>query len=290
ARSPHTRSGTSGPPPGKPRRISPATTIAGVRNEGTPVSGHSKWATTKHKKAVIDARWAKSFAKLIKNIEVAAKLGGPDLSGNPTLFDAVQKAKKTSVPNDNIDRAIKRGAGISGEAVEYQTIMYEGYAPNGVALLIECLHDNKNRAAAAVRTAMTRNGGTMADPGSVAYNFARKGVISITKTDGVSEDDILLAVLDAGAEEVVDQGGGFEVITEPSSLVEARTALQEAGIDYDSAEAEFVPTVSVEVDAEAARKVFRLIDALEDSDDVQNVFTNVDVPESVQAELDADDD
>src|SRR5690554_7987702 len=180
------------------------------------MSGHSKWATTKHKKAVIDARRAKSFAKLIKNIEVAAKIGGADLSGNPTLVDAVQKAKKTSVPNDNIDRAIKRGAGLTGESVEYMTIMYEGYAPGGVALLIECLTDNKNRAAADVRMAMTRGGGTMADPGSVAYNFNRKGVISIMKTDDVSEDDILSAVLDAGAEEVLDQGGGFEVITDPS--------------------------------------------------------------------------
>ena len=179
------------------------------------MSGHSKWATTKHKKAVIDGRRAKSFAKLIKNIEVAAKMGGADLSGNPTLVDAVQKAKKTSVPNDNIDRAIKRGAGLSGESVDYQTIMYEGYGPNGVALLIECLTDNKNRAAAEVRTLMTRNGGTMADPGSVAYNFNRKGVISITKATSVTEDGILEAVLDAGAEEVIDQGGGFEVITDP---------------------------------------------------------------------------
>ena len=156
------------------------------------MSGHSKWATTKHKKAIIDSRRAKSFAKLIKNIEVAAKIGGADLSGNPTLVDAVQKAKKTSVPNDNIDRAIKRGAGLTGESVDYQTIMYEGYGPGGLALLIECLTDNRNRAAAEVRTAMSRNGGTMADPGSVAYNFSRKGVISITKTDGVTEDDILM--------------------------------------------------------------------------------------------------
>jgi YebC/PmpR family DNA-binding regulatory protein len=252
------------------------------------MSGHSKWATTKHKKAVIDQRRAKSFAKLIKNIEVAAKIGGADLGGNPTLYDAVQKAKKTSVPNDNIDRAIKRGAGISGESVDYQTIMYEGYGPNGVALLIECLTDNRNRAAAEVRTAMTRNGGTMADPGSVAYNFARKGVISITKTDDVTEDDILLAVLDAGAEEVKDQGGGFEVVTDPSQLVEARKALQDAGIDYDSAEAEFVPNLSIEVDAETARKVYRLIDALEDSDDVQNIYVNLDVSPEVQAELDED--
>jgi YebC/PmpR family DNA-binding regulatory protein len=252
------------------------------------MSGHSKWATTKHKKAIIDQRRAKSFAKLIKNIEVAAKMGGADLSGNPTLVDAVQKAKKTSVPNDNIDRAIKRGAGLAGESIDYQTIMYEGYGPSGVALLIECLTDNRNRAAADVRTAMTRHGGAMADPGSVAYNFARKGVISITKVDGVSEDDILLAVLDAGAEEVKDHGGGFEVITDPSQLVEARTALQSAGIDYDSADAEFVPSLSIEVDADTARKVFRLIDALEESDDVQNIYANFDVSAQVQAELDED--
>jgi YebC/PmpR family DNA-binding regulatory protein len=250
------------------------------------MSGHSKWATTKHKKAVIDARRAKSFAKLIKNIEVAAKIGGADLSGNPTLVDAVQKAKKTSVPNDNIDRAIKRGAGLTGESVEYTTIMYEGYASGGVALMIECLTDNKNRAAAEVRVAMSRNGGTMADPGSVAYNFTRKGVVSIEKTDGVDEDAILEAVLDAGAEEVVDQGGGFEVLSEPSDLVQVRTALQEAGIDYDSAEAEFVPNLKVEVDLETARKVLRLIDALDELDDVQSIYANHDIPAEVQAQLD----
>ncbi|TXK17519.1 YebC/PmpR family DNA-binding transcriptional regulator [Homoserinibacter sp. GY 40078] len=252
------------------------------------MSGHSKWATTKHKKAVIDARRAKSFAKLIKNIEVAAKLGGADLAGNPTLYDAVQKAKKTSVPNDNIDRAIKRGAGISGDSVEYQNIMYEAYGPNGVALLVECLTDNRNRAAAEVRTALSRNGGTLADPGSVSYNFSRKGVISITKADGINEDAILEAVMESGVEDVVDQGGGFEVITDPSELVAARTALQDAGLDYDSAEAEFVPNLRIEVDADVARKVFRLIDALEDSDDVQNVFSNVDISADVQAELDSD--
>ncbi len=252
------------------------------------MSGHSKWATTKHQKAIKDQRRAKSFAKLIKNIEVAAKLGGADLSGNPTLVDAIQKAKKTSVPNSNIDNAVKRGSGQLGEAVDYQTIMYEGYGPNGVAILIECLTDNKNRAAAEVRTLMSRNGGTMADPGSVAYNFSRKGVISITKVDGVTEDDILEAVLDAGAEEVKDQGGGFEIITEPSSLLAARTALQEAGIDYDSSEAEFVPNLTVEVDAETARKVFRLIDALEDNEDVQNIFANFEIPDDVQALLDED--
>lgn len=252
------------------------------------MSGHSKWATTKHKKAVIDARRAKSFAKLIKNIEVAAKLGGADLAGNPTLYDAVQKAKKTSVPNDNIDRAIKRGAGIGGDAIEYTSIMYEGYGPNGVALMIECLTDNKNRAAAEVRTALSRNGGNLADPGSVAYNFTRKGVI-VVPGEGTSEDDVMLAVLDAGAEEVEPHGQGFAVITEASELVTVRTALQEAGIDYDSADVEFVPNLKVEVDADTARKVFRLIDALEDSDDVQNVFSNLDLTPEVQAELEADD-
>jgi len=252
------------------------------------MSGHSKWATTKHKKAIIDSRRAKSFAKLIKNIEVAAKIGGADMSGNPTLVDAVQRAKKTSVPNDNIDRAIKRGAGLTGESIDYQTIVYEGYGPGGLALLIECLTDNRNRAAAEVRTAMSRNGGTMGDPGSVAYNFARKGLISIIKTDGVTEDDILLAVLDAGAEEVIDQGGGFEVVTDPSQLAGARAALTEAGIDYDEAEAEFVAGVQIEADAETARKLFRLVDAMDELDDVQNVYTNVLLTPEVRAVLDDD--
>ena len=253
------------------------------------MAGHSKWATTKHKKAALDAKRAKAFAKLTKSVEVAAKLGGPDLEGNPGLADAVQRAKKSSVPNDNIDRAIKRGAGLTGESVSYDNIMYEGYAAGGVALMIECLTDNKNRAAAEVRIAMTRNGGTMADPGSVAYNFERKGVIAITKTEGVTEDDILMAVLDAGAEEVTDQGGGFEVICEATDLVQVRTALTEAGIDYDSAEPEFVPNLRVEIDAETARSVLQLIDALEDSDDVQNIYANYDISDEVQAQLDADD-
>ncbi len=252
------------------------------------MSGHSKWATTKHKKAIIDSRRAKSFAKLIKNIEVAAKMGGADLSGNPTLVDAIQKAKKTSVPIDNINRAVKRGSGQLGEAVDYQTIIYEAYAQGGVALLVECLTDNRNRAAADVRAIMTRNGGTLADPGSVAYNFHRKGVIGVRKTDSVTEDDLLAAVLDAGAEEVNDRGEGFDIITEPGSLVAARTALQEAGIDYESADIEFVPQVLVETDADTARKVFRLVDALEDNDDVQNVYGNYDVHADVLAELEND--
>ncbi|MGB4712809.1 MAG: YebC/PmpR family DNA-binding transcriptional regulator [Pontimonas sp.] len=253
------------------------------------MSGHSKWATTKHKKAIIDSRRAKSFAKLIKNIEVAAKIGGPDIAGNPTLADAIQKAKKTSVPNDNIDRAVKRGGGLSGETIDYQTIMYEGYGPGGVALLIECLTDNRNRAAAEVRTIMSRNGGQMADPGSVAYNFSRKGVVSISKAEGLTEDDVLLAVLEAGAEEVIDRGGGFEVITDPSQLVEARKAIQEAGIDYDAAEAEFLATVSVEPDLDGAKKVMALVEALEDCDDVQSVFTNMDLTPEVSAALEESD-
>lgn len=254
------------------------------------MSGHSKWATTKHKKAVIDARRAKSFAKLIKNIEVAAKIGGADPAGNPTLADAIQKAKKSSVPNDNIDRAIKRGAGLTGDAIDYQTIMYEGYAAGGVAMLIECLTDNRNRAAAEVRTIMSRNGGQMADPGSVSYNFSRKGVVAITKAPGITEDDVLGAVLDAGAEEVIDRGGGFEVITEPSSLIQARQAIQAAGIDYDSAEAEFIASVKIDADLATAKKVLALVDALEDCDDVQNVFTNMDVSPDVAEALDSADD
>jgi YebC/PmpR family DNA-binding regulatory protein len=250
------------------------------------MSGHSKWATTKHKKAVVDARRGKMFAKLIKNIEVAARTGGGDPAGNPTLYDAIQKAKKSSVPNDNIDRAVKRGSGAETGGADYQTIMYEGYGPGGVAMLVECLTDNRNRAAADVRIAFTRNGGQMADPGSVSYLFSRKGVV-IVPADGLTEDDVLTAVLDAGAEEVNDLDGSFEVLSEPGDLVAVRSALQASGIDYDSAEVQFVPATQIELDAEGARKVFRLVDALEDSDDVQNVFANFDVPDEVMAQVDA---
>ena len=247
------------------------------------MSGHSKWATTKHKKAAIDAKRGKLFAKLIKNIEVAARTGGGDLDGNPTLYDAVQKAKKNSVPADNIDRAVKRGSGADAGGADWQTIMYEGYGPNGVAVLVECLTDNRNRAATEVRVAMTRNGGSMADPGSVSYLFARKGVIIVPKSDGLTEDDVLVAVLDAGAEEVNDLGEAFEVITEASDMVPARKALQAQGLDYESAEAEFVASVEVTLDAVGAGKIMRLVDALEDSDDVQNVYTNADIPAEVLA-------
>ena len=249
------------------------------------MSGHSKWATTKHKKAIIDSRRAKNFAKLIKAIEVSARSGGADVSGNPTLFDAIAKAKKNSVPADNIDRAVKRGAGLESGGADWQTIMYEGYGPNGVALMIECLSDNRNRAASEVRVAVTRNGGSMADPGSVSYMFNRKGVVIVSKAAGITEDKILEHVLDAGAEDVTDLGDSFEIVSEPSDLVAVRTALQSAGIDYESADTSFLPSVSVPLDAEGATKVFALIDAIEELDDVQNVFGNFDVSDEVMATL-----
>jgi YebC/PmpR family DNA-binding regulatory protein len=253
------------------------------------MSGHSKWATTKHKKAVIDARRGKLFAKLIKNIEVAAKQGGGDPAGNPTLYDAIQKAKKSSVPNDNIDRAVKRGSGAEGGGADYSTIMYEVYGPQGVALLVECLTDNRNRAAMEVRTAVTRNGGTMADPGSVSRLFNRKGVVVVPKsqerdstTVEIGEDDVLEATLDAGAEEVFDLGDVIEVQSEATDVVAVRTALQAAGIDYDSAEVQFVASMDIPVaDPVAAGKVLRLVDAVDDLDDVQNVFSNADIPDDV---------
>jgi YebC/PmpR family DNA-binding regulatory protein len=250
------------------------------------MSGHSKWATTKHKKAALDAKRGKLFARLIKNVEVAARTGGGDPSGNPTLYDAIQKARKNSVPLDNIDRAVKRGSGAEGGGADWQTVMYEGYGPGGVAILIECLTDNRNRAATEVRTALTRNGGTLADAGSVAYLFSRKGVVLVPKA-GLSEDDVLVAVLDAGAEEVNDLGESFEVVSAPGDLVAVRTALQEADIEYESAETSFVPSVQVALDLDGAQKVFRLIDALEDCDDVQNVYANFDVSDDVMQLIDA---
>jgi YebC/PmpR family DNA-binding regulatory protein len=250
------------------------------------MSGHSKWATTKHKKANLDAKRGKLFARLIKNIEVAARTGtgGGDPDGNPTLYDAIQKAKKNSVPQDNIERARRRGAGEEAGGADWQTITYEGYGPNGVAVLIECLTDNKNRAAMEVRTALTRNNGSLADPGSVSYMFNRKGVVLMPKAT-VAEDDVLMAVLDAGAEEVNDLGESFEIVSEATDLVPVRKALQEAGFEYESADLTFLPSVSVPLDADGAKKVFKLIDALEDCDDVQNVYANFDVSDEVLAEV-----
>ena len=256
------------------------------------MSGHSKWATTKHKKAVVDAKRSKMNTKLIKNIEVAARMGGGDPTGNPTLFDAIQKAKKSSVTKDNIDRAVKRGSGAETGGADYQTIMYEGYGPAGVAILIECLTDNKNRAAMEVRTAMSRNGGSLADPGSVSFLFNRKGVVVVPvdqEGKSVDEDDLLEATLEAGADEVNDLGDRLEVISESNDLVGVRTALQAAGIDYDSADASFVPDNKVALDADSAAKFFQLLDVLEDLDDVQNIYANYDVSEDVLAELEASD-
>jgi len=253
------------------------------------MSGHSKWATTKHKKAVVDARRGKLFAKLIKNVEVAARSGGPDVTANPTLYDAVQKAKRSSVPNDNIDRAVRRGAGLEAGGAAYETITYEGYAPGGVALLVECLTDNRNRAASEVRVALTRNGGSMADAGSVSYLFSRKGVVIVPKSDKLGEDDVLMAVLDAGAEEVNDIGESYEVVSEATDLVPVRTALVDAGIDYESAETPFLPSVEIPLDEETAKKVFKLIDVLEESDEVQDVYANYSVADDVMEKLAADD-
>ena len=249
------------------------------------MSGHSKWATTKHKKAVVDAKRGKLFAKLIKNVEVAARTGGGDPAGNPTLYDAIQKAKKSSVPNDNIDRAMRRGSGQEAGGATYENITYEGYAPGGVAVLVECLTDNRNRAASDVRVAFTRNGGALADPGSVSYLFNRKGVVIVPKTGRVSAADVLGAVLDAGAEEVNDLGDSFEVTSEATDVVAVRSALQDAGIDYESADIAFVPTMEIPVDEDQARRVFRVIDALEDSDDVQDVYANYSVPDEIMEKL-----
>ena len=251
------------------------------------MSGHSKWATTKHKKAAIDAKRGKLFAKLIKNIEVAARTGGGDADGNPTLYDAILKAKKSSVPNDNIDRAVKRGSGAESGGASYESITYEAYGPGGVAILIECLTDNRNRAATEVRLAVTRNGGSMADPGSVAYMFTRKGVFAVPKGD-LTEDDLLLAVLEAGADEVNDHGDSFEIICPAGDFLAVRSALVESGIEYDSAEPTFVPSVPVPLDLDGARKLIKVLDAIDDLDDTQNVVTNADIPDDVAAQLDED--
>lgn len=251
------------------------------------MSGHSKWATTKHKKAANDAKRSKLWAKLIKDIEVAARTGGGDPAGNPTLDDMIKKAKKASVPGDNIERARKRGSGEEAGGADWQNIMYEGYGPNGVAMLIECLTDNRNRAASEVRTAMTKNNGNMAESGAVSYMFNRKGVVTV-KQGELSEDDVLMAVLDAGAEEVEAAGDMFEIISAPSDIQAIKEALGEAEIEVEQAESDFRADVLVPLTANDARKIFKLIDALEDSDDVQNVYTNMDLSDEVLAELEND--
>lgn len=252
------------------------------------MSGHSKWATIKRKKALIDSKRSRAFAKYIKAIEVSARNGGADPAGNPTLYDAIQKAKKNSVPSDNIDRALKRASGQDETGSNWETIMYEGYGPGGVAILIECLSDNRNRAASEVRVAVTRNGGSMADPGSVAYMFNRKGVVIVKKIQGstaLTEDRILESVLEVGAEEVNDLGESFEIVSAATDLIDIRTALQKAGIDYESADVSFLPSMLIPVDATQAKAIFDLIDAIEDCDDVQNVYGNFDVSDEVMASL-----
>jgi len=256
------------------------------------MSGHSKWATTKHKKAAIDAKRGKLFAKLIKNIEVAAKVGGGDPAGNPTLYDAIQKAKKTSVPADNIDRAVKRGSGAESGGADWINITYEAYGPAGVAILIECLTDNRNRSASEVRIAVTRNGGTMADVGSVARLFSRKGIVTVSKSQEhgqISDLDLMEATMDSDPEAIVDEGETYEIICEPSVLVDVRTAVQAAGFDYESADIAFQPSFTSEIpDAEVARKLYKILDALDDCDDVQDVYSNESVSADIEAALDED--
>ncbi|MBH9971930.1 YebC/PmpR family DNA-binding transcriptional regulator [Bifidobacterium sp. W8109] len=249
------------------------------------MSGHSKWATTKHKKAAIDAKRGKLFAKLIKNIEIAARTGGGDPDGNPTLYDAIVKAKKSSVPADNITRAVKRGSGEEAGAANYETIVYEGYAPAGVGIIIECLTDNRNRAAAEVRSTLTKGGGSLAQNGSVSFNFERKGQI-IVPSEGLDYDTVFEKAAEAGAEDVQDNGDSYTVLTAPGDMVTVRKALQDAGMDYDSADLILNPKSEVTLDLDSARKVSKLIDNLDDLDDVQEIYSNWTAPDEVMAQLD----
>lgn len=244
------------------------------------MAGHSKWATTKHKKAANDKKRGKEFAKAVKNIEVAARQGGGDTDGNPTLEDMIRKAKKASVPNDNIERAVKRGSGEEEGGADWENTMYEGYGASGVAILIECLTDNRNRAATEVRTAMTRNGGNLGESGSVSYMFTRTGVVVIKKGE-LSEDDVLMAVLEAGAQDVNDLGEQFEITCEPTDIETVKQALVDEGIEIEDSEQGFRASIEVPVSLEDAQKNLKLIDALEDADDVQNVYTNMDLSDEV---------
>ena len=250
------------------------------------MAGHSKWATTKHKKAANDAKRSKEWAKMIKNIEVAARTGGGDPAGNPTLDDMIKKAKKASVPNDNIERARKRGAGEEAGGSNWENVTYEGYGPNGVAMLIECLTDNRNRAASEVRTAMNKNGGNLGESGSVAYMFTRIGYVIINKGD-MTEDDVLMVVLDAGADEVNDADEQFEIVCEPTDVAAVRAALEGEGIEVEDSGQDFRASVNVGLEVDDAKKVMKLIDALEESDDVQDVYTNMDLTSEVLEALDA---
>jgi YebC/PmpR family DNA-binding regulatory protein len=243
------------------------------------MSGHSKWATIKHQKGAKDAKRGKLFAKLIRQVEVAAREGGGDPDMNPTLRTMFQKARDSSVPMDTIERAIKRGTG-ELEGVTYESIMYEGYAPGGVAILIDVLTDNRNRTGAEVRSLFTKLGGSMAEPGAVAWQFDRKGVILVNR--GADEDELMLAALDAGADDIADDGDSWRVTSPPSDLPVVRAALEEAGMTVESAELTMVPQTTIALDtAEAAKKVLRLVDALDDHDDVQGVYGNFDIPDAI---------
>ena len=243
------------------------------------MSGHSKWATIKHKKGAADKARGKLFAKLIRQVEVAAREGGGDPDSNPTLRTMFAKAREASVPIDTIERAIKRGTG-ELEGVRYEQVSYEGYAPNGVAVIVECLTDNRNRTGADIRSTFSKNGGSMAEPGAVSWQFERKGVILVPKT--VTEDDLMLVALDAGAEDISDTGDQWQVTTPPSDLPAVRTALDEAGVPVESAEVTLLPSTTIALEKESdARKVLHLVDLLEDHDDVQNVYANFDIPDSV---------
>ena len=243
------------------------------------MSGHSKWATIKHQKGAKDKARGKLFAKLIRQVEVAAREGGGDPEMNPTLRTMFAKARASSVPMDTIEKAIKRGTG-ELEGVKYESISYEGYAPSGVAVMVEVLSDNRNRTGADIRSIFSKNGGSMAEPGAVSWQFERKGVIILPKK--VSEDDLMLVALEAGAEDLEDQGDMWQVTTPPSDLNAVRAALEEASIEVDSAELTMLPTTVVPLESEGdARKVLRLVDLLEEHDDVQNVYANFDIPDSV---------
>jgi YebC/PmpR family DNA-binding regulatory protein len=243
------------------------------------MSGHSKWASIKHKKAIVDSRRGKLFTKLGRQITVAAKDGGGDIEGNPSLALAVQKAKDASMPKDNIERAIAKGTGEGTDADALETILYEGYGPGGVAILVDVLTDNRNRTGSEVRHAFTGHGGNLGEPGSVAYLFEKKGLIVV---DGsrYSEDDLMVAV-DAGAEDIESDDGYFEVLTEASDFSAVRAALEAAGIEFESAEVTQRPTTRVPLDEDTARKLMKLIDALEDNDDVNEVHANFDVDADV---------
>lgn len=243
------------------------------------MSGHSKWATIKHRKGAADAKRGKLFAKLIKQVEVAARQGGGDLDANPTLRTMYQKARDNSVPLDTIDRAVKRGTG-ELEGVSYETVTYEAYAPGGVALYIECLTDNRNRTGSEVRSTLTRNGGSLAEPGSVAWQFERKGVVMVPSS--VDEDDLMMAALDAGAGDIVDAGEMWQVITEPGALGSVREALAAAGLAVESADLTMLPTATVPVtEAAAARSVLKIMDLMDDLDDVQDVYANFDISDEL---------